>query len=417
MATEQTIVSKKEISKEELDSLLGTPGPGADNIMVPDETKPNVFSRKKVDLSFIDKDEQEKDKDVETITSETNSVNTLTDDVEGTSEKPDGKAIVDEVTTPEKDFDGTEDTSTKNTIAEGLKTLVKKGKLIPFDDDKPLEDYTTKDLEELLDANFKEKEQNYRQQIPQEFFESLPDELKVAAKYVADGGQDIKGLFHALAQAEEVTSLDPTNPTDHEKIIRQFLTTTGFGTSEEIDEEIAGIKDRDELEKKAGQFKPKLDKMQEAVISQKLADQEQRQTRQAAAAKAYVGNIYKTLEIGELNGIKLDRKTQELLYSGLVQPRYPSISGKSTNLLGHLLEKYQYVEPKHDLIAEALWLLADPESYRSKLIEKGKNKATEKTIRQLRTEESNRTPGSTVIEKDETVKRRVPRSNPNFFKR
>lgn len=406
MATEETTVSKKEISKEELDSLLNTPGAGADNVMVPEEKKPSVFSRKEVDLSFIDKSDSTENPDDESDEKKEEEVKT----------PEDPKKIVDEVTN-ETDFDGEEKAPAKGSVADTIKALVKKGKLIPFDDDKPLEEYTTKDLEELLDANFQEKEQKIRQQVPAEFFESLPEELKVAAKYVADGGQDMKGLFRALAQAEEVMSMDPTDPNNHEGIVRQFLTTTGFGTAEEIDEEINGLRDRDELEKKAGQFKPKLDKMQEAVISQKLAEQEQRQAKQAAAAKAYVGSVYKTLEPGELNGVKVDRKTQELLYAGLVQPRYPSISGKPTNLLGHLLEKYQYVEPRHDLIAEALWLLADPDSYKNRLMEKGKNAQVEKTVRTLRTEESNRTPGSTIVEKEETTKKRIPRSNPNFFKR
>jgi hypothetical protein len=228
----------------------------------------------------------------------------------------------------------------------------------------------------------------------------------------------MKGLFRALSQAEEVLSMDPTDPSNHEQIVRQFLTTTGFGTPEEIDEEIVGLKDREELEKKAGQFKPKLDKMQEAMIGQKLAEQEQRQAQQAAAAKAYVGNIYKTLEPGELNGIKVDRKTQEMLYSGLVQARYPSISGKPTNLFGHLIEKFQYVEPDHARIAEALWLLADPDGYKAKLMDKGKNSSVEKTVRMLRTEEANRTSGSTIVEQDDTTQKRVNRTtNPNFFKR
>jgi hypothetical protein len=77
-----------------------------------------------------------------------------------------------------------------------------------------------------------------------------------------------------------------------------------------------------------------------------------------------------------------------MLYSGLVQPNYPSISGKPTNLLGHLLEKYQFVEPRHDLIAEALWLLADPDGYKSKIKDQGSKQAVEKTVRQLKTEQS-----------------------------
>ena len=73
---------------------------------------------------------------------------------------------------------------------------------------------------------------------------------------------------------------------------------------------------------------------------------------------------------------------------GLVQPSYPSISGKPTNLLGHLLEKYQFVEPRHDLIAEALWLLSDPQGYKNKIKSIGTKDAVAKTVRQLKTAQS-----------------------------
>jgi hypothetical protein len=112
----------------------------------------------------------------------------------------------------------------------------------------------------------------------------------------------------------------------------------------------------------------------------------------------------------------LDKKTQGMLYTGLVQPGYPSISGKQTNMLGHLLEKYQYVEPRHDLIAEALWLLADPDGYKSKIKEQGKNAAVEKTVRQLKTEQAKMATSTPVVEQEETTQRRIPRGG-NFFKR
>lgn len=406
-----TTVTQKEVSQEELADILGTPGPAAENIMLATEDKPNLFTRKAVDLNYLDDKEDpaaKKTKIPEVAASGTAVPSTTTPEQ--------AQQIVDDVAST--DFTGAKEPSVKGSMADTIKAMVKKGKITPFDDDKPVEEYTTKDFEELLEANIADRETKIRQEVPAQFFESLPEELKVAAKYVADGGQDIKGLFRALSQAEEVLSMDATDPKNHEGIVRQFLTTTGFGTPEEIDEEITGLRDRDELEKKAAQFKPKLDKMQEAIIGQKLADQEHRQAQQAAAAKEYVGNIYKTLEPGELNGIKVDRKTQELLYSGLVQARYPSISGKPTNLFGHLIEKFQYVEPDHARIAEALWLLADPDGYKAKLMDKGRNTQVEKTVRQLRTEEANKTPGSTIVEQDDTTQKRVSRiTNPNFFKR
>ena len=69
--------------------------------------------------------------------------------------------------------------------------------------------------------------------------------------------------------------LDPTNEQHQAEIARQYLTATRFGTPEEIQEEIETWADSDRLEKKANQFKPKLDAMQEQIVQQKLAEQEQ----------------------------------------------------------------------------------------------------------------------------------------------
>jgi len=100
----------------------------------------------------------------------------------------------------------------------------------------------------------------------------------------------------------------------------------------------------------------------------------------------------------------------------LVQPQYPSISGKPTNLLGHLLEKYQFVEPNYSLIAEALWLLSDPDNYRQSLVKQGKNQAVEQTVRQLKTEQSNKIASSSTEEYEPEQQRRISR-NTNIFKR
>jgi len=119
-----------------------------------------------------------------------------------------------------------------------------------------------------------------------------------------------------------------------------------------------------------------------------------------------------------VNRLKLDRKTQASLYTGLVQPQYPSISGRPTNLLGHLLEKYQFVEPNYPLIAEALWLLSDPEAYRQNLVRQGKNQQTEKTVRQLKTEQANKISSSVPDDQEDRrqSQARIPR-NTNIFKR
>jgi hypothetical protein len=404
---ETTSIEQVDIDLDSLD-FLGTPG--AENVMLPEEQKPSVFSRGSVDLSFIDKDSSD-EKD------ETKEPEVKIDDV------------IQEID-PDSDFRLKQETKTddssetkagrpkveKNGMAEVVNKLIESGKIIPFDDDKPLDEYSLKDYQELIEANFQEIENKVRQQTPIEFFDSLPHELQYAAKYVADGGQDLKGLFKVLAAAEEVRELNPSVEKDQEQIVREYLRVTSFGSNEDIQEEIDAWKDRGDLEAKALKFKPKLDLMQEEVVQRRIAQQEQMRQQQQQAAHQYMENVYNTVSTTEINGLKMDKKVQGMLYNGLVQPNYPSISGRPTNMLGHLLEKYQYVEPNYPLIAEALWLLADPDGYRSKVKEQGKTEAVEKTVRQLKTEQAKMQTSAPVVEKEETVQRRIPRGG-NFFKR
>jgi hypothetical protein len=395
-----------------IDEIFGIPG--AENVMLPEDGKEDdkpksLFSKENVDTTFLDNSPatpKEKEEAAEKKA-----------EVEETIAELDGLIAQEEDAgnkgRPKVDKSGLYDLAQK---------MIEEGSLIPFDDDKSLEDYTTKDFRELFEANFQEREDKVRNNVPKEFFNSLPEELQYAAKYVADGGQDLKGLFRTLAHVEEMRQLDPSDEYDQAEIARQYLYATNFGTAEEIESEIQDWQDMDKLEQKANQFKPKLDRMQEEIIARQLAEQEDRKEQQQAAAKAYTDNVYSTLAAGDIGGIKLDKKTQGLLYSGLVQPNYPSISGKPTNLLGHLLEKYQFVEPRHDLIAEALWLLADPNGYKNRVRDQGGRQATEKVVRQLKTEEARRSTASTQYEEPErrNTTTRAPQktiSRANMFKR
>jgi hypothetical protein len=397
-----------------IDELFGIPG--AESVMLPsdgkEEEKPkSMFSSENVDTTFLDnkpaspaekQEAAEKKAEVEETIAELDGLISQEEDAGNK-----GRPKVD-----------------KSGLYELAHKMIEDGELMAFDDEKPLEEYTTKDFRELFEANFNEREAKIRKDTPKEFFQSLPEELQIAAKYVADGGQDLKGLFRTLAHVEEMFELDPNNENDQAEIARQYLYATNFGTDEEIESEIQDWSDMDKLGQKANQFKPKLDRMQEEIVARQLAEQEQKKSQQEHAAKAYTENVYNTLASGDIGGVKLDRKTQSMLYSGLVQPSYSSISGKQTNLLGHLLEKYQFVEPRHDLIAEALWLLADPDGYKSKIKDQGGKAAIEKTVRQLKTEEGRKLSSSNVSEDREerrtpnrqTTQKTISRPN-NLFKR
>jgi len=145
-----------------------------------------------------------------------------------------------------------------------------------------------------------------------------------------------------------------------------------------------------------------------------------KKAQQQKASENYMANVYNTLKDGKVGDLKINKKTQALLYNGLVNPQYPSISGQNTNLLGHLLEKYQFVEPNYSLVTEALWLLSDPEGYKAQVMSKGTNKAVEQTVRKLKTAQAGKSASAsdkmTTNEKPSVRRRTLPRSN-NIFKR
>jgi len=426
------VKSKVEQNVEvNLDEIFNAAPSGADMIQDNKSQAKNIFSglNEKADMSFADPDkddatdvlaksEEKEESETENVSDETvEEKETSKDDVEEIFGELGSEELTEEEDTKEKrgrkSIDGISDVFSK---------LIKEDKIVPFDDDKELADYSAKDWEELIQANLDEKARQVRSETPKQFFNSLPQELQIAAKYVADGGKDLKGLFTTLGQVEETKTIDSKSVQGQERIITEYLSATGYGTAEDIQEEIEIWKDLGKLETQANKFKPKLDKMQEKVVAQKLQEQELKKKQQENASQAYMKNVYETLKEGKLGDLKVDRKTQAMLYNGLVQPNYPSVSGRNTNLLGHLLEKYQFVEPNYSLISEALWLLQDPSGYKAKIMDKGAQRSVEKTVRKLKSEQSNvggASLGVNEAEKENTKrssKRKIQRPT-NIFKR
>lgn len=432
---QQTVQTSVQTVDVDIDSLFAG-APGADSIITPESKKdtksqPNFFAKAGTDLSFLDKETDNDDDATDDQGTKDDNKDSKDDTAGKTVDTDDLFADLDKDTKNPNDLDD-QDKSTskggrpkteKSGLVEFLKKRIESKEMFAFDDydesKQSLDDYLSslgeKDIEELWQANVDNMKNEVAAKTPKEFFESLPEELQYAAQYAANGGQDMKGLFQALARVEEVRELDPAKETDQETIIKNYLQATNFGSADEIEEELTTWKDLGVLEKKAKQFKPKLDQMQEEMVQSQLQEQEARKQQQEQAAQAYMQNVFEALKPAEINGIKLDKKTQAALYSGLVQPQYPSISGRPTNQLGHLLEKYQYVEPNYPLIAEALWLLSNPDEYRQNLMKQGKNAAVEQTVRSLKTEQARKNI-STVQDDDDDKPRRIARPQ-NIFKR
>lgn len=410
--TTQTTNTSVEI--ENIDDFL--PLPGAESVVTTDdgeeETAKTIFSKPEpADLTFLDDDSDDsEDGDKKKVTkAEVDSALQELDDQLAEEEEADGTNKA-----GRKKID-------KSGMVETFSKLMDEGLIVGFDDDKPLEEYSLKDWKELIQANFEERERALREQTPKEFFESLPDELQYAAEYVAKGGKDMKGLFRALSQVEEQRSLDPRNEDHQEIIVRQYLNATNFGNGDQslVEDQIEEWVSNGTIAKRANQFKPKLDDMQNEVLRAKLEQQEQFKIKQQKQKELYMENIYNTLKPAELNGVKIDKSRQKFLWDELTGLKYESMQGRQTNLLGKLLEDYQFGDkPRYDLIAETLWLLSDPEDYKESIRKQAKAEVTQETVKKLKTEEARKLSSTpSTNEETETKARRTLSKPRNIFSR
>ena len=405
--TSEPAGSKVEL--ESIDDFL--PLPGAESVVTSGEEQSakTVFSKPEpTDLTFLDgTSETSEDGKTGKVTKE--EIDSALDDLDDFADDEDeapkaGRKKID-----------------KSGMVETFSKLIEEGVLFGFEDDKSLDDYSIKDWQELIQANLDEKEKTLREQTPKEFFESLPDELQYAAEYVSKGGKDMKGLFRALAQVEEQRSLDPSNDEHQELIVRQYLSATNFGNGDQsiIEDQVEEWVNNGTIAKRANQFKPKLDDMQNDVLRGKLEQQEQFKIKQQKQKEMYMENIYNTLKPSELNGVKIDSKRQKFLWDELTGLKYESLQGRPTNLLGKLLEDYQFGnEPRYDLIAETLWLLSDPEDYKQSIRKQATNEVTKETVKKLKTEEARKL-SSTQSTNEETEKplRNTLKKPKNIFSR
>lgn len=403
-ASASTDESTSNVTLEDvnIDEWLGMPG--AESVVTADEEqqeeKKTVFSSDKpADMSFLEDDST----DSQELTETDEAIAQLDDEIDNLQNATSAR----------------DKKKVSSQMVATFSKMIEEGTLMGFDDDKPLSEYEEQDWKELLQANFEQREADLRQRAPREFFQALPPELQYAAEYVAKGGTDMKSLFKALAQTEERRSLDPGKREDQESIVREYLYATNFGEGDKelLEDQVKEWQETGMLGKKAKQFKPKLDQMEQKMLANKLAQQEEFRKQQIAQKQAYMDNIYQTLKPGELNGVKLNSDKQKFLWDELTNAKYQSMSGQQTNLLGKLLEEYQFGKTqRYDLIAEALWLLADPQDYKDSIARNYVNDANGQALNTLKTEQSRRLQSSSDERSERDEPRRTIRKQPrNIF--
>lgn len=339
-------------------------------------------------------------------------------------DEPAGEVILDnktpggdssfEISDLDKIDENVDDKSDKDSELAVLEDLVKKEKLFLFEgegyDNKLLKDYSKKERTELLEANMDRIREETEAKAPAEFFDSLSPYLQMAFKYESDGGTDLKEFYANLVDLQDVTKLDINDEKSQEEIIRQYLKMQGDHTTAEIEQELSEIKDTPgALEKKAGMYKPKVEAKQKQIIDKKLKDQEALNAKREADMKNYSKAVYDTIAKGDINGIKLTKNTQGMLYEGLT---------KSVDGFRSFFRTIPGVKTDYAHMAEIYWLATDPKGYAEAKSAAKVADVAAATLKTLKTASQNKTISNTQeLEHNAGVKTNTIKKKPNLFAR
>jgi hypothetical protein len=390
----------KVVEVLDIDELLGTSS--SVTIAADESSKKSVLDNIGVDSSFLDNLP-------DNTAGRTDDVGVINNKTPEEIEAQKAKAVLDNTLIQPGADEELEDEKNINqggrkpALIEAMNKLVANKTIDLFEDQPDIYEYTIDDIVELFEANIKNKvnyaAQDAAQKAPMEIFGKLDPKIQDVVAYALNGGTDVTSVLKTVARSQEITELSLDNEEDQERIVREWLRASNVMNDDEIEDEILSIVDRGDLEKKASQFKPKLDEKQSTIMQKKIDDQELAKKRAQEASKVYAETIYNSLNTPDLNGIPLDNKVQTMLYYGLTDnTKYQDRNGNSTNALGHLIEEYQFGEnanPK--ILLEALWLMSDPGGYRNSLLALGQQVAHGKTLRALKTAEGEKLTASSKL--------------------
>ena len=426
--TNESSEQPRVVEVESMDEILGT---SASVTMSGDGSKPQFFSKDDSDVSFLDKPgeaenetEAGNDDDNQDLPPETGSDADIDKPTEVESlSKDEIDQIAGVNNTEEEEEEESAESENKSgrkpALIETMNKLIKSGSIELFEDEQDISKYTNDDIVELIEANIKQRVEETAKSAPLDVFKRLDPKVQDIIAFQLNGGKDVTSVLKAVAQSQEVTELSLDKEVDQERIVREWLRASNVMNNEEIEDEIASIIDRGDLQKKAEIFKPKLDDKQAIIVKKKLDEQEKAKERADQAREVWSQTIFDSLNKPTLNGIPLSNKVQTMLFHGLTDnSNYQDRHGNPTNALGHFIEEHQHGENGNpSVLLEALWLMSNPVQYRQHVLSLGQKETHTETFRKLKTAEGERKTSSSKQGEQSRTPSRKPSSKKGTGKR
>lgn len=258
--------------------------------------------------------------------------------------------------------DTLEEADDETTFRKKIKKLVEEGVISVYEDKEDIEEYTHDELVKLIKDNIEEVNKKAQEQAILSLLDTLPEEVQYVIEYALRDGKDFKKVFKLLAEYDETK--DITSALDDEDVLMLYYKETKGMDEEEIESLIETYRRKGVFNSKVSQARRELAEMRKSKIQEEIKKQEIEVEERRKGFEQFKNNLISSIEKSNLFKTDKTKKLKDEFVSSLLEIKYDSISGQKTNKFNHLLEKYLYVEPNYDLIAEVYWLMSNPQSYK-----------------------------------------------------
>jgi len=158
--------------------------------------------------------------------------------------------------------------------------------------------------------------------------------------------EEVKAYMQGILYQEEIALLDPTDPIDAETIIRQYLQGSGDYTAEEIDGEVADLKETKKLESRATTYKPKLEYRVEQIKNSQIQERKRIADYEQRVHAEFMTALGQVLSKGVVGDVKLGKQEAEKVYSIFATDKVPVQvrGGKRVEMgyINHLIHNNMY---------------------------------------------------------------------------
>ncbi len=266
-------------------------------------------------------------------------------------------------------IDDVETKSDLKALQKELKKLADEGKILLYEDKPNIEDYNVDELKALIEENIVA----VREEAVVDFMDALPEPIQLAVKCAMEDNKNLSSVLRMVADAMEGKNI--VENLGEKDVIRAVLKNKGM-EDEEIETLINSYDRKGILKQKYEESKKEFETLLTKDLDDEIKKAQSEKKKAEEMYKQYIEGISKTVE-----QLDADKKIKKNIIDGLTKADYELANGVKTNKLYYLLNKYQFEEPKYDLISEALWLLEDPESYKQYVREKVKKEVIEENIK------------------------------------